>query len=140
MTTRSNFLSTNSLFYSNDSTGTNGQYEVVDGVTRTKWNNYTASFHREVRTPGRSTALPTFDQWWDCTSTVGSIMTSNDELTLQSRLSETVKGHQFNLAVSAAQGKQTVDMVVNVEAGILDPVRFIEHQRDLLRATFEDRQ
>lgn len=131
MTTRSSSSSTNALFISNSATGTDGQYEVVDGVQRLKWNNYSASFHREVRTPGRSKALPTFDQWWDCSVAAGTIMSANDELTLQSRLSEAVKGHQFNLAVSAAQGKQTVDMVVNAVQSIGGAIR------DLKKGRFE---
>jgi len=131
VTTRSSSLNTNPLFYSNSSSGGNGQYEVVDNVKRLKWNDYTASFHREVRTPGRSTNLPTTDQWWNCTLAAGSIMTSNDELTLQSRLSEAVKGHQFNLAVSAAQGKQTTDMVVNAVQSIGGAIR------DLKKGRFE---
>ena len=117
MTTRSTFVNTNPLFISNNASGTDGKYETFNGRQRLKWNNYTASFHREVRTPGR-TPLYIGDQWFNCTVVAGSVFTANDILTLQSRLSEAVKGHQFNLAVSAAQGKQTVDMVVNAAHSI----------------------
>lgn len=123
MTTRSFNLTTNPLFIANSAVGDNGQYEVVLGRQRVKWNNYTCSYHREVRTPGRS---PSFggDQWWNCTAIAGSIFAANDSLTLLSRLSEAVKGHNFNLAVSAAQGGQTVNMVVaavqSIGGAILD--------------------
>lgn len=131
MTTRSKVTNTDRLYEQNLCSGGNGQYEVVDGVVRTRWNNYNATFHREVRTPGRSKQYPLTDQWWNCTLSSAAIMTSNDELTLQSRLSEAVKGHQFNLAVSAAQGKQTVDMVVNAVQSIGGAIR------DLKRGRFE---
>lgn len=112
MTTRTRSINTNSLVESFSAIGNDGRYEIVDGQKRERWNNYTLSYLREVRTPGK-TPLYMGDQWWDCSVVAGSILTANDELSLQGRLIEAVKGHQFNLAVSAAQGKQTVDMVVN---------------------------
>jgi len=112
VTTRYSDSISNSLYMVNSATGTNGRYESVNGVVREKWNNYEATFRREVRTPGRSTQLPNFDQWWDCSVFPSSLFSSNDILSLQSRLSEAVKGHSFNLAVSAAEGKKTVGMVV----------------------------
>jgi hypothetical protein len=98
------------------SDGVDGKYETVDGVIRPKWNKFDARYWRSKRTKGISPVYGTV--WSNCTSFPGSIMSANDELTLQSRLSEAVKGHQFNLAVSAAQGKQTVDMVVNAVTSI----------------------
>lgn len=102
--------------------GGDGKYETFQGVQRLKWNNYTADFTRTVRSPGQE---PTHigNQWWSGISR-GFLMSSNDILTVQSRLSESVKGHDFNLAVNAAQGKQTVSMVVaaaqSVGGAILD--------------------
>lgn len=112
MTSRSYTLNTDSLVIGASAYGADGRYEVVNGVRRVKWNDYTANYTREVRTPGQE---PTHigDQWWNCGVNAPSIFSANDEITLQSRLAESVKGHNFNLAVSAAQGKQTVDMVVN---------------------------
>lgn len=101
------------LSYSN---GVDGKYEFVNGFIRPKWNSFDAIYWRSQRTPGKSPVYGTV--WSNCTSFPSSIMSANDELTLQSRLSEAVKGHQFNLAVSAAQGKQTVDMVVNAVTSI----------------------
>ncbi len=102
------------LQWSSSSSGANGKYEVVGGVTRLKWNNYTSTGWRTVRTVGKRNFNGTsIDVWTDSICFPGSSFTANDEVTLQSRLSEAVKGHQFNLAVSAAQGKQTVDMATN---------------------------
>jgi hypothetical protein len=58
-------------------------------------------------------------------------MSSNDMLTLQSRLSEAVKGHSFNLAVSAAEGTKTVAMVSKAITDIGGALR------DLKRGRFE---
>lgn len=93
--------------------GTDGQYETVSGRVRSKWNNYQATFDRYVRTPGRNPSISLGDIYWSGNASVGSQIKANDYLTVLSRLSENVKGHNFNLAVNAAQGKQTVGMVVN---------------------------
>lgn len=113
MTTRYSESITNALYMVNSASGTDGRYESVNGVMREKWNDYTATFRREVRIPGRSTQSPNSDQWWNCSVMPTSIFSTNDILTLQSRLSEAVKGHSFNLAVSAAEGKKTVAMVTS---------------------------
>lgn len=130
MTSRSVNVSTNPLFISNSAVGTDGRYEIFQGRQREKWNNYTCSYHREVRTPGRNLSFGG-DQWWNCTSVAGSILKANEELTLLSRLSEAVKGHNFNLAVSAAQGGQTVNMVVGAVRSIGGAIL------DLKRGRFE---
>lgn len=131
MTTRYSDKSSNSLYFVNSAVGDDGRYETVNGVLREKWNKYDAQFRREERTPGRTKDLPGLDRFWDCSVTPGSIMSSNDILSLQSRLSEAVKGHNFNLAVSAAEGKKTVDMVVNAITSIGGALR------DLKRGKFE---
>lgn len=111
MTTRSYYVNTNPFFTWNQSIGDDGKYEVFNGTLRLKWNKYSVVSQTAKRTPGR-TPLYIGDQWFDCTVPPSTIIKPNDILTLQSRLSEQVKGHEFNLAVSVAQGKQTVDMVV----------------------------
>lgn len=118
MTTRYYDKITNPLYILSDSSGTDGKYETVDGVQRLAWNNYSSINRREVRTPGRNVQNGNNDIWWNCTATAASILTANDELTLLSRLSEQVKGHNFNLAVSAAEGKKTVGMVTSAVSSI----------------------
>lgn len=101
--------------WSSTSSGNDGKYEVVNGVQRPKWNDYTSTSWRAVRTVGKENYNgSSIDVWTNCTSfPVSDVLSANDLVTLQSRLSEAVKGHQFNLAVSAAQGKQTVNMVTS---------------------------
>lgn len=111
--------------------GTDGQYETVGGRTRSKWNAYEATYERYKRTPGRNPKKSIGDIWWSGNSSSLSLMTANDKLTVLSRLSEDVKGHDFNLAVSAAQGKQTVNMVVNAVSSIGGAIL------DLKRGKFE---
>lgn len=130
MTTRSYNLNTNRLQIAANASGSDGRYEVVNGQRRDKWNPYSAGYLRTDRTPGR-TPLYVGDQWFTGVGFAGSVFSTNDELTLQSRLSESVKGHNFNLAVSAAQGKQTVDMVVNAISSIGGALR------DLKKGRFE---
>lgn len=91
--------------------GNDGKYETFQGKQRLKWNNYETTKWTVRRTKGVSLAYG--DIWRECNCFPGSKFVANDLLTLQSRLSEKVKGHNFNLAVSAAQGKQTVDMARN---------------------------
>lgn len=118
MTTRYYDKITNPLYILSDKSGTDGKYEVVDGMQRLAWNNYSSTNRREVRTPGRNLQNGNNDIWWNCTATAGSILSANDELTLLSRLSEQVKGHNFNLAVSAAEGKKTVGMVASAVSSV----------------------
>lgn len=44
---------------------------------------------------------------------------SNDELNLQSRLLSSIKGYGLNMAVSAAEGKQTVDLIKTSSLSVL---------------------
>lgn len=114
MTTRSYTVgtSTTELHTSGVATGADGKYETFQGRQRLKWNNYETTKWSVRRTKGVTKSLG--DIWRASTCFPGSSFpTANDILTLQSRLSEKVKGHDFNLAVSVAQGKQTVEMVTN---------------------------
>ena len=94
-----------------------------------KWNDYSCHYVQERRTPGQSSLYPG-DVWFPSGALVPSL-TANDELTLLSRLSEKVKGHNFNLAVAAAEGKKTVSMVSNAIQSIGGAVL------DLKRGRFE---
>lgn len=114
MTTRSytKGTATTELQESGSAIGADGKYETFQGKQRLKWNNYETTKWSVRRTKGVS---PVYGDIWRASICFpgSSFPTANDLLNLQSRLSEKVKGHNFNLAVSAAQGKQTVDMVRN---------------------------
>jgi hypothetical protein len=129
MTTKSSSLNTDRYSYSFVAIGGDGKFEVVDGKQRLKWNDYSCYYIQERRTPGQS---PRFigDVWFPSGVLVPSLI-ANDELTLLSRLSEKVKGHSFNLAVAAAEGKKTVSMVSNAIQSIGGAVL------DLKRGRFE---
>lgn len=120
MTTRSwsNFA-TPELRESHYATGTDGATEIVDGVIRPKWNPYEVTSWKQKRTRGKVNFYGSIsDIWADGAVLPPSGLTANDQLTLLSRLSEKVKGHNFNLAVNVAQGKQTVDMVIKAVTDI----------------------
>lgn len=129
MTTKFSSLNTNRYKYRFSSVGADGKYEVVDGIERLKWNNYSCIYEQERRTPGQ-TPLFIGDVWFPSGVPVPGL-TANDELILLSRLSEAVKGHSFNLAVSAAEGKKTVSMVSDALQSIGGAVL------DLKRGRFE---
>lgn len=115
---------------SGSAVGVDGKYETYQGKQRLKWNNYETTKWSVRRTKGYSPVYG--DIWLAANCFPGSTFpTANNLLSLQSRLSEKVKGHNFNLAVSAAQGKQTVDMVVDAVSSISGAIR------DLKRGKFE---
>lgn len=64
----------------------------------------------EKRTPGR---FKNGNEFWYEGISPKFILSANDTLTLYSQLAENVKGHDFNLAVNVAQGKQTFEMATN---------------------------
>lgn len=101
-----------SPYYQKTWNGTDGRSEVVNGRKRERWNNYTCTIAREsplipssplvfVTAGGSSGLGGVFLPW-----------TSLDELGLQSKLVEKIRGHEFNLAVNVAQSKKLVDMCV----------------------------
>lgn len=55
--------------------------------------------------------------------------TSNDELALLGKLSEKAKGHEFNLAVSAAEGPQSVKLVLNTLVRLSSATRALKKGR-----------
>lgn len=131
MTSRSVSIgSANSPYQLSDtSTGGNGLYETVNGFQRLRWNDYSRTTWKAVRQKGVEKRFGTI--WFNSTCFKTGALSANDTLSLQSRLLESVKGHQFNLAVNAAQGKQTVDMVVNAVSSVGGAIR------DLKRGKFE---
>jgi hypothetical protein len=110
MTTKSYSVVTDPYTFVMNGSGTDGKYETVNGRQRLKWNSYVFSTSTERKTPGKSSIL-FGDIWFPSMAYPGTSLTANHELQLLSRLSEQVKGHDFNLAVSAAEGTKTVNMV-----------------------------
>lgn len=82
--------------------GADGKY-LVDG--RDKWNSYTMHLVMESFQYGQN-SFPVH------VNSGPSLMTwdSNDDLRLQSKLVEKVRGHNFNLAVNLAQANQLIEM------------------------------
>jgi hypothetical protein len=93
-------------------TGTDGRYETVDGRKRIRWNNYTMNYSHESAQWSGTPAV-------NCGSTNGPWgpgvfppFTSGDNLKLQSKLVQAIKGHDFNMAVNLAQMNKLTSMVV----------------------------
>lgn len=87
--------------------GADGKFETVNGRKRVKWNTYTMSYYERSSQQGQNNNLV------KGTGTGAADWPPEAEFALQSNLAKKVKGHKFNLAVSAAQGKQVVDLCVN---------------------------
>lgn len=121
MTSRTSSDTSNpNYWYSNSQIGDDGPYETVNGKTRDKWNKYDATFWRQTRSKGqyKYNGSGPYDIWADGSRTPPTYLGNNDILTLQSKLSEAVRGHNFNLAVAAAEGKKTVSMVTKAVTDI----------------------
>lgn len=94
------YPSLNSGFYKIWSGG-NGKY-LIDG--RDAWNDYQMTYAWESAQTGQtvnkvSTTSFQIPGW-----------SSRDDMLLENKLVDAVRGHKFNLAVNVAQGKQLVDM------------------------------
>jgi len=112
MTTRSETIGTtpSAYFRQRTSSGNNGKYETVGGVSRAKWNNYSLFIREET------SVASTAGQYANMGVGINyaTVFSANDQLRLLSKLSSKARSHDFNLAVNVAQGKQTVGMVVDL--------------------------
>lgn len=88
--------------------GTNGKYTVVNGRKVIKYNDYTLEVVRQFG--GRATYM---NAYINCLGTPNpsDIWKSYDDLMLQSKLVQKIKGHGFNMAVALGEGHKTVSMV-----------------------------
>lgn len=101
--------------------GANGKTEALPGgYTRAKWNNY-AFVHATRFRPSNlwrcingNTGLTYYvPQNVEFQFLGQPLLSSGEILSAQAKLARKVKGHSFNLAVNAAQGRQLGDMVVS---------------------------
>jgi hypothetical protein len=96
------------FYYRKVWSGQDGRTEVIDGVhVRDKWNNYSL-IHDSVLQSDFATGPA------NGTGTAVALSSCPPKIAFkaQSKLTAKVKKHEFNLAVNAAQGKQTVDLLV----------------------------
>lgn len=97
------YPSASSGFYKTWS-GADGKY-LGDG--RTRWNDYQMTYYWEGpqtgQTANKVSTTSSADLGWSL----------RDDMLLENKLVDAVRGHQFNLAVNVAQGKQLVNMVSN---------------------------
>lgn len=111
--------------------GTDGRTEPWNGGTRTKWNNYSLFHNRWRQTPptvfGRSPAnLPSY--------TLAEIAgytgwSSNDDLRLLNKLSETIRGHSFDLGVNIAEASKSYGTIVKNLRSIGSALHSLKHGR-----------
>jgi len=92
--------------------GSNGKVETVGGRVRDKWNDYTLLLRKQDNVK-QSTTSPSRYINVNGEPTWNSLWKAYHEAELQGKLVSKVRGHDFNLAVNVAQGKQTVNMIVD---------------------------
>lgn len=110
-------------YYSRVWNGANGKYEQVGPRKRSKWNNYTLSFDESFGSPSTKgfycniSGCPTF----------ASVFPTSLSFRNQSNIVSAVKGHNFNMAVAAAEGRQTVSLVTNACSTIAQSLIHLRH-------------
>lgn len=93
--------------------GDNGKYEVAFGRQRTKWNYYSIRDEEQKAVGGYWNGFGPFYANITGMPTLNSLFSGSDINKVLGKLSSVARGHDFNLAVNVAQGKQTVNLVVN---------------------------
>jgi len=132
MTTKSYSAGSNawdSTFYEeHTSTGTDGKYELVDGILREKWNDYDRNDYRYTRTKGAGRGTyPSSTQY--------PLPPDYMITEAQNKLVDKLRGHQFNLAVFAAEAGMTTRMIIDNLGALSNAVRDVRHGKfsDALR-------
>ncbi len=87
--------------------GNDGRTEISGGHLRQKWNNYWYVRTKLTGIPSVPYGIYIAIMSKDSTSAWGA----NEELILQNRLAEAIRGHQFNLGVALAEGKEAMQMI-----------------------------
>lgn len=102
-------------------TGTDGHFDTTPlGKKRMRWNNFQVTRGYRKRSSNQWTCIKVVDgstYSFACNirflmGTSSPVIPNSLVLKAQSKLADTIKGHNFNLAVNAAQSKQLVEMVV----------------------------
>lgn len=114
------------------SSGLDGKYEVTaDGVHRLKWNNYSCTIKRG--TQSKSLISGSQQYYFAISNTPPSPFDVNDVNKGLSKLSERIKGHDFNLAVNSAQIGQTTTLVITTLRSFRDAFRHLR-RGDIVKA------
>lgn len=94
---------------------------------KTTENAYSGTITRVKRTKSKLVPYPGSPATYhcDCSAFGQGILSwsANDELALQGKLIEKIRGHNFNLAVSAAEGREAVSLLVNAAGSLSKSVR-----------------
>lgn len=106
--------------------GGNGKETVINGRKATQWNDYHMVLHEQSSVPGVGNetgndyfiSVGCFDpsRMWD----------NNSQLQLLSRVANAAVGHQFNLAVSAAEAKQTLQLATSTVSTLARSIRKLQ--------------
>lgn len=88
--------------------GNDGKYVFINGESRVQYNDYTKEKITRNRT--RLTSKHFIDNGYNLVSYDHD---TNDEIKLLGKLADNVKGHELQLGVALAEGKQTVSLIKN---------------------------
>jgi len=100
-----------SLFYRTKTwDGGNGQKETgPDGKVRTKWNWYRMGLVEEKRSYSEMGYLQSLERYGNDRSLFGP----QEEFMLKARLAAKIREHEFSAGVAVAEGRKTVDLVID---------------------------
>jgi len=112
-------------FQSGSWNGEDGKYAISAGKRMPKYNNYTKTLY--THTGNRDSIYHAF--YHDIGSVGGASMNSNAIVKAQSNLVSSIKGHDFNLGVFAAEGKETVSLVKTALSTVVGTLVDLKHGR-----------
>jgi hypothetical protein len=107
-------------YYTRYSDGVNGRTEIgPNGKPQAKWNSYEKVVKEQYIQPFIDNTYTTLHNGPD----PRLLWDPSEDLTLQSKFANKVRGHDFNLAVFIAEGQQAIDTTTDVLKTLIEVVR-----------------
>jgi hypothetical protein len=90
-------------------------------------NNYDMTMITHIHTKSKIIGSPSAPQYYaNCSATIPLAFDANAQLRLINKLAQEVKGHQFNLAVAAGEGRKTLDLMSSTITSMVKSVKALK--------------
>jgi hypothetical protein len=97
------------------------------GDGRLTENPYTMSSAKRFRTKSSIIGSSSPPQYYcNCAVPPPLVWNSNDQLALLGKAAEAIRGHSFNLAVAAGEGRETIQMLTNVASSFRSSIKSLK--------------
>lgn len=113
------------FYYRKTSFGGNGK----GSTSILQWNDYSVIIDQAISTRGAGNNYVGPGEFFHCDITESLSWSSADQLALLGEVASSAKGHSFNLGVAAAQGGQTVKLVVDTAIRLAGAARALKKGR-----------